>query len=323
MSEPDDIRTGTDGVHVGETSALLTRLTTPRSEESLVVKIGGIIMVVAALMSWLEPGLSTRPSLVGAGPVTGGVGLVVLASGLSFLFRPTRPGFVLGRALGGFVAVLIFLVRIKTIPENGPELATGAWIALTGAAIALFGSVLLVPGSDFSPGQGIEWPAALVGATMAVVGPLFLAWGGLIQGSSLQLDFRPFEILADGLSTELITGYPILILGSAVLLSASLARVKGGKSGGRRGILIACQASGSAIALLAGMEVAATLMQGNATNSSGRFLILSGPLASLAGGILLAYSVRHNEAADTAPFPVVQGSAARVRLKQMPADGGP
>ena len=254
-------------------------------------------MVVAALMSWVEPGLSTSPGLVGVGPVTGGVGLIVLVVGLSFLFRPSRSGVVLGRAVGGFVAVLVFVVRIETAPGSRFDLAPGAWIALTGAAIALFGSVLLLPDSNLGPEQRIAWLPAVVGATMAVVGPFFLAWRGLVQGSALELGFRPFEILADGLSTDLITGYPILILGSAVLFLAILASVEGGNASGRQGFLIVCQVSGSAIALLAGMEVAGTLMQGGANHSTSRFLILSGPLVALAGGILLARSIRPSEVA--------------------------
>ncbi|MCY3910211.1 MAG: hypothetical protein OXF99_01780 [bacterium] len=40
------------------------------------------------------------------------------------------------------------------------------------------------------------------------------------------------------------------------------------------------------------MEVVATLMRGNASNSDFRFLILSGPVVALAGGILLTRSIR-------------------------------
>lgn len=293
MGEAADSRISRVDVQLGEASPRRPMLTSLRAEESLVVKIGGIIMVVAALMSWLEPNLGARPKLAGAGPVTGGVGLIVLASGLSFLVRPSRSGFALGRALGGLVAVLIFIVRIETISGNAPDVAAGAWIALTGAAIAVFGSVLFLPDSDNDPEHRIDWFPALAGATSAVVGVLFLAWEGSAHGSALDMVFRPFDISADGLSTDLIAGYPILILGSAVLLLAILAMVRGGDAAGRQGFLIVCQVSGSVIAILAGMEVAATLMAGNISNhSSSRFLILSGPLVALAGGIVLARSVK-------------------------------
>lgn len=80
---------------------------------------------------------------------------------------------------------------------------------------------------------------------------------------------------------------------------ATLARVRGGMAGGRQGFLVACQASGSTIAVLAGMEVAGTLMQGGANHSTSRYLILSGPLVALAGGILLARSIRSSDPAET------------------------
>lgn len=297
MGYPADSRTGLVDGRAGEMSVQQPRFMWLGVEKSLVVNIGGIIMVAATLMSWREPGLENSPGLVGAGPVSGGAGLIVLASGLSFLLRPSRPGVVLGRALAGLVAVLIFIVRIETAPVYEFDVAPGGWIALSGAAIALIGSALLLPDSNLRPGQRIEWLPAQVGATMAVVAPLFLPWAGLVQGSALQPDFPPFEILADGLNTNIVTGYPILILGSAVLLIATLARVKGGNTGGRQWFLIACQASGSAIALLAGMEIASKLMRGNAGNSEFRLLILSGPLVALAGGILLARSIRPDEAA--------------------------
>ena len=50
--------------------------------------------------------------------------------------------------------------------------------------------------------------------------------------------------------------------------------------------------------MLHGMEVASTLMRGNATNSNRRILVLSGPVVALAGGILLARSVRNNRPAE-------------------------
>ena len=271
-----------------------------RAEESLVVRIGGIIMVVAALMNWRELASGSRAVLAGAGPFTGGAGLVVLAIGLSFLARPSRSGFVLGRALGGLVAVLIFIVRRKTTPWGAPDVAAGAWIALTGAAIAVFGSVLLLPDSDHGPKQRVEWVSALAGAISTVVGVLFLAWTGTAEGSALDSGFWPIEIWHDGLNADLITGYPILILGSAVLLLATLARAQGVDAGGSQGFQIVCQVSGSVIAILAGMEVAATLMAGNiSTNSGSRQLILSGPLVALAGGIVLARSVRFLPAHST------------------------
>ncbi|MCY3910210.1 MAG: hypothetical protein OXF99_01775 [bacterium] len=92
MSDPADSRTGLVDVQAGETDAKRPRFMFLGADEFLVVKIGGIIMVAATLVSWREPGLANSPGLVGAGPVSHGVGLIVLACGLSFLFRPTKSG---------------------------------------------------------------------------------------------------------------------------------------------------------------------------------------------------------------------------------------
>ena len=165
-------------------------------------------------------------------------------------------------------------------------MAAGAWVALAGAAVAVFGSAQLLPETSDVSEQRFCWAPALAGASLAVVGPLLLPWVGLAQGSVLEQGYRPFEIWADGLDTDLITGYPILILGAAVLLFAALAGARGGPTGERRGLLVACQASGTAIAVLAGMEIASTLMNGDTSTS--QWLVLSGPLTALAGGIMLA-----------------------------------
>ncbi|MDE0579370.1 MAG: hypothetical protein F4124_13225 [Acidimicrobiia bacterium] len=252
-------------------------------------------MVVAALMSWSEFGLEAVPNFAAAGPSTAGTGVIVLIAGLSLLSPIGGVGTAWGFAVGGFTAVLIFVVRLETTPENlsqsTPDLALGAVVGLIGGVIALLGAMLLSRDSDYRPTQQISLFSAAVGAGLAVVATLLLAWEADVFG----LDFRNVKVSLDGLSTELITGYPILVLGSAALLAMVFALTRGDADGLKQWCIVVCQLAGVAIALLAGIEVAAKLLLGISSGLS----IFSGPLAALAGGILLARSIRPSDPAET------------------------
>lgn len=208
-----------------------------------------------------------------------------------------------GTALGGFTAALIFVLRIETYSDEltrsplpfefGRELAAGAWVGVIGAAVALLGATLFLLNSRNGPALQVEMLPALTGAILAVVASTFLVWDFGTEGSSAI--GRTQSDLADGFDTHIMTGYPILILGSAALLAllfAMATRIQGGKP--RRGLVTLCQVAGIAIVLLAATEIASRL---TGTTLGVYNFIMSGPIVAFAGGVFLARSIRSIESA--------------------------
>ena len=60
--------------------------------EGWLVRVAGSVMVVAALMSWVEMGVDAHPNVAGVGPATAGAGLVVMVVGLLLLLRRLGAG---------------------------------------------------------------------------------------------------------------------------------------------------------------------------------------------------------------------------------------
>ncbi|MYE73279.1 MAG: hypothetical protein F4240_08345 [Acidimicrobiia bacterium] len=262
-------------------------------------RVGGAVMVIAALMSWLESHPDARPNVAGVGPTTAGAGLVVMVVGLLLLLRRLEAAAALGAVIGGFTAALIFIVRVETIGEvlaSGqgdivrllPDVGVGAWIGVVSSAVALLGAAWHLKRADSPVDQNLELLPALSGAVLAVIAPVLLTWD---YGFPLRKVLgRSGKLHTDGLDTGIMTGYPIIILGSFALLAVLVAmssNIRGGAP--KQGPAVCIRVAGTAIVLLAGMEIAARLMGGidPVLNT-----IWSGPIVALAGGVVMIRSVQ-------------------------------
>lgn len=265
----------------------------------LLVRVGGAVMVIAALMSWLESHPDSRPNVAGVGPTTAGAGLVVMVVGLLLLLGRLEKAAALGAALGGFTAALIFIVRAETTDNVWqlsefvdtrpfPAVAVGAWIGVVASALALCGAIwqLSKAGAPFS--RNLQLLPALSGAVLAVIAPFLLTWD---YGFPVRKVFgRSGKLHADGLDTGIITGYPVIILGSFALLAVLVAMSNSIRSGiSKQGLAACIQVAGVAIVLLAGMEIAARLMGGTVPVLN---TVWSGPIVALAGGVVMIRSVQ-------------------------------
>ena len=273
-----------EGADNGGSTGMLGSIEIPLTGR-LLVRMGGAVMALSALLSWLELNISGFPNVSGAGYTTRGVGLAVLLVGLTFLLRPGAVGVTLGMALGAFGATLIFIVLVGT---GSGLLAAGAWVGLIGTAIALLGALLEVfesgdrPRLDFHP-----LPAAL-GAVLAVVASFWLDWvlnpSAWIGGLNDEWREAPFN----GVDMGVLFGLPILILGGiALVFTVDLVSAPRKVLEGRRqALLLICQAAGVAIVVIAGS---------NALNGAlfGYSAFGSGPLVALVGGIMLTRSIHH------------------------------
>ena len=265
----------------------------------LLVRVGGAVMVIAALMSWLESHPDARPNVAGIGPTSAGAGLVVFVVGLLLLLRRLQAAAALGAALGGFTAALIFIVRAETIGDvrqTGeielvrlfPDVAVGAWIGVVASAVALLGAAWDLRKAGAPLGQNLQLLPAFSGAVLAVIAPVLLTWD---YGFPIRRVLgRSGKLHTDGLDTGIMTGYPIIILGSLALLAVLVAmsnNVRGG--GSKQGPAVCIQVASAAIILLAGMEIAARVMGGidPVLNT-----IWSGPIVALAGGVVMIRSIQ-------------------------------
>lgn len=240
--------------------------------DRLLVGLGGAVMALSALMSWLEIGRDAQPNISGIGASTAGAGLVVFLLGLSLLLRNPSATRSLGASLAAFSVALIFIVRIGT---DGSLLATGAWLGLIGAALAVVGSLLLLMEPENHPVLSVKPVPAALGSALAVVASFWLAWWPDLYDWDR-------ELLADGLDSDVVVGLPILILGvlALTMLVASVTSGVGGQLAATVG-----QVSGMVIVALAAVDVIGAIMLAGGSVSSG-------PLTALAGGIMLARSIR-------------------------------
>ncbi len=248
----------------------------------MLVRVGGAIMAIAALFSWLEVGNDSFPNVAGVGTTTFGVGLTVFVLGLSLFLRPWSVAVTLGTTLG---AIGITLVFISIVGTSGGELAIGAWIGLAGSGIALIGALQVAAKSDKKPTLDVRLMPVALGAALAVVASFWLDWM-LNFGLYIFSGSESSEPL-NGLHPDVLFGVPILILGGIVLLACTeLTAIPLITSEGRRQVLLlVCQIAGIAITVIAGSNVVGMMLLG-------LFVFGSGPLVALVGGLLMIRSIR-------------------------------
>ncbi len=251
------------------------------STSRLLVGLGGAVMALSTLFSWVELGSDSFPNIAGVGTSTIGIGFVVFLVGLSLMLRSKSVVATLGLALGAFAITLIFIVT----RTGSVTLGIGAWLGLAGTAVAVLGALLLAfESSDRTSLEFLPMPAAL-GAVLAVVASFWFDW--IFSSGSYLLGGSDGEEPLNGLDPDVLFGFPILILGSiALVLMVELITVPRVVLEGRRQwLLTSCQAAGIAIAVIAGSNIVGMMM-------IGLFVFGSGPLVALVGGVMLTRSIK-------------------------------
>lgn len=283
------------------------------SLHELLVRLGGAVMGISVLLSWLELGPDSFPNISGIGESTSGSGLVFLVAGLFLLLRSSSFGVNMGLALGGLSIVLIFVVRTITTSnplepldiDRNPDLGIGALVGIGGAALAVLGSGLDFHKSINRYSQKIELLPAATGAILAVVASFLLAWG-ITLDTAIQTNWSNNEFkqeILHGVNTDVITGIPIVILGVISLCCVLAVITTAIGSGFAKQLSIAiCQMAGIAIALLAATDTLRQLLgfqlSSPAYGLSGFVSLWSGPLVALVGGVVLARSICPVEAEE-------------------------
>ena len=120
---------------------------------------------------------------------------------------------------------------------------------------------------------------------MAVVASFWLDW--VLNSSALIADRRTGEEAFNGLHSDVLFGFPILILGGIVLvLLTELTSLQTSLAKGRQQwIYLIIQMAGVAIAVTAGSNVVGLMMLGV-------FAFGSGPLVALVGGVMITRSIK-------------------------------
>ncbi|MCY3634874.1 MAG: hypothetical protein OXH23_04625 [bacterium] len=247
----------------------------------LFVVFGGAAMALSTLLSWLEVGNDSFPNIAGVGVSTFGVGTIVFLAGLSLVLRRPSSGVTMGIALGALGSTLVYITLVGL--DNG--LAAGVWVGLAGSAIAVLGALILVFEEEDRPQLQLRSPAAALGAALAVVASFWLDW--VLNSSALIADRRTGEEAFNGLHSDVLFGFPILILGGIVLvLLTELTSLQTSLAKGRQQwIYLIIQMAGVAIAVTAGSNVVGLMMLGV-------FAFGSGPLVALVGGVMITRSIK-------------------------------
>lgn len=239
----------------------------------LLVGLGGAVMALSTLLSWVEAGPDSFPNIAGVGTSAYGVGLAVFLVGLSLLLRSKSVAATLGMALGAFALTLISIVLIGA---DNDLFGIGAWVGLAGAAVAVLGALQLGFESDERPELEFHPLPASLGAVLAVIASFWLDWVAGTAGGTV-----------GGLDFDVLFGLPILILaGIALVFAVELISVPQMVMEGRRqALLMIAQAAGVGIVVIAGSNVLATMVLGYGSFGSG-------PIVALVGGILLTRSIK-------------------------------
>lgn len=234
----------------------------------LLVGLGGAVMALSALLSWLKTGPDSFPNTTGIGDSTFGVGLAVFLVGLSLLLRSRSVAATLGMSLGAFAIALIFIVLIGT---DSHLLGVGAWVGMAGAAVAVLGALQLGYESDDRPDLEFHPLPGALGSALAVVASFWLDW---VAGP------------ISGLDSDVLFGLPVLILGGlALVLIVELISVPRMVMEGRRQVLLtASRVAGVAIVVIAGSNVLGMLFGNDAFGAA--------PIVALVGGIMLTRSIK-------------------------------
>lgn len=248
----------------------------------LLVGLGGAVMALSTLFSWVEIGADSFPNIAAVGDSTIGIGLTVFLVGLSLLLRHKSMAATLGLALGAFGATLTLIMVIGT---DNPVLGFGAWLGLVAAAVAVLGALLLAYESNERPTMDFHPMAAALGAALAIAATILLDWA-LAATYFLRGGNPRIGEVVNGLDSDILFGLPVLILGGiALVVIVELISVPRMVLEGRRQILLMItQTAGFAIVVIAGSNVLGSALLG--FRSFG-----SGPLVALVGGILLTRSI--------------------------------
>ncbi len=271
MNDNDEGSTG----DAGTTRKPQIQFTLPPPQKMLST-LGALLMVIAPLMSWVKAeGLDAFPNLAGAGWSSGGAGVMVLVVGALLLVRRPSVGLAIGRSLGAVLVSLIFILRAA----DG-TLGAGAWVGLIGSLLALLGIGLSLTDAANRPDLQVSRAgAAALGAVLAAIASFWLDW---------EVSFGS-EAIENGLSTEIIAGFPVLILAATTLLSL-LARLDAGASERAKSMAaLHVQYSGTCIAVVAAAAILGAVMAGG--------IVTSGPVVALVGAFFVTRSVRAAEAA--------------------------
>lgn len=250
------------------------------------VRFGGAAMVLSALLSWITGAPDAFPNTAGVGVSTGGHGLMVFLAGLALLLRSPKQGLALGGSIGAFTVTLIFVVKWEQT-EDAPSLGLGPWVAIAGAIVVFIGAVALRANSNDNHRQEVDVLTVLTGSILTLVSSIALAWLytdsflGTIEGDAIS-----------GLHTEVITGIPVLVISATALLLifALQLRVRKGHID-NSAIHNLLQMCGIAVMLLAGSHVFGGIMIGALWFNS-TWLVWSGPIGALLGGVVIVSSVR-------------------------------
>lgn len=279
----NDNDAGSEAAAGGAAKRLQFQFTLPPPQK-LLITLGALLMVIAPLLSWFKAeGLDAFPNLAGAGWSSGGAGVMVLLIGALLLVRRPSAGLAIGRSLGAMLVSLIFILRAA----DG-TVAAGAWVGLIGSILVILGIGVSLTDADNRPALQVSRAgAALLGAVLAGIGSFWLDW---------EISFSS-ESLEGGLNTEVIAGFPVLILAVAALLSLLTLLDAGASDRAKSMAAFHIQYAGACIAVVAAADILGSLMGGVGGMMTGGGLVSSGPVVALVGAFFITRSVQPAEAA--------------------------
>lgn len=279
----NDNDVGSEAAAGGAARRLQFQFTLPPPQK-LLITLGALLMVIAPLLSWFKAeGLDAFPNLAGAGWSSGGAGVMVLVIGALLLVRRPSAGLAIGRSLGAMLVSLLFILRAA----DG-TVAAGAWVGLIGSILVILGIGVSLADADNRPALQVSRAgAALLGAVLAAIGSFWLDW---------EISFSS-ESLEGGLNTEVIAGFPVLILAVAALLSLLTLIDAGASERAKSMAAFQIQYAGACIAVVAAADILGSLMGGVGEIMTGGALVSSGPVVALVGAFFITRSVQPAEAA--------------------------
>ena len=263
---PVSERPATSPTPVGTTSRQI-QIAIPVNDRLLVV-VGAAAMVLSGLLSWLTFAPDAFPNFAGVGV---GAGLVVFLVGIALLVRAPQVETQLGVTLGALVASLITAV---TLGDEG--LGAGVWVAIVGSLLALSGVVVGATDATRRSARRVEHKAmAWMGAVLALLASFWMDWPASAFTRSAD------GSLTNGLDSDVVTGYPVLILSVVVLVLLGYLSQVAAPGGASAAMHV--RIAGIAVAVIVAADIAGSLMSSTWTGS--------GPVLALVGALMVAGSV--------------------------------